>query len=231
MKEGLSGNIAKTFIQSKLTLLLMIASLIIGVFSVVLIPREEEPQIDVPIADVFVRYPGATPKEVETRVSQPLEKIVSNIAGVEYVYSTSMAGQAMLIVQFYVGEDVERSLVKLYNELMKNMDKMPPGVSMPLLKTRTIGDVPILELTLWSKKYNDYELKQLGQVLTNEIKKVSHVASVSIIGGRSRQVRVTLDKDKMTQSHVDFVSIAKQIRSTIPNCRRAAWSGLTRYSL
>jgi multidrug efflux pump subunit AcrB len=214
MKEGLSGNIAKAFLQSKLTILLMIAFLLIGGYSTLLIPREEEPQIDVPTADVFVRYLGASPKEVEARVSQPFEKIISNVKGVENVYSTSMKGQAMIIVQFYVGEDVERSLVKLYNELMKNMDKMPPGVSMPLVKTRTIDDVPVLGLTLWSGKYNDYDLKQIGQVLTNEIKKVPDVASVSIIGGRSRQVSVTLDKDKMAQSGVDFLSIAKQMQAS-----------------
>ena len=214
MKDGLSGNIAKAFLQSKLTILLMIAFLLIGGYSAMFIPREEEPQIDVPTADIFLRYPGASPKEVEARVVQPLEKIISNIKGVEYVYSTSMPGQAMVIVQFYVGEDVERSLVKLYNELMKNIDKMPTGVSMPLVKTRTIDDVPVLALTLWSEKYNDYDLKQLGQVLTHEIKKIPDVASVSIIGGRSRQVSVTLDRDKMTQSHVDFLSIAKQIQAS-----------------
>ena len=214
MKEGLSGNIAKAFIQSKLTILLMIAFLLIGGYSTMLIPREEEPQIDVPMADVFLRYPGASPGEVEARVSQPLEKIISNIKGVEYVYSTSMKGQSMLIVQFFVGEDIERSLVKLYNELMKNMDKMPQGVMMPLVKTRAIDDVPVLGLTLWSEKYNDYELKQLGQTLTNEIKKIPDVASINIIGGRSRQVTVTLDKDKMAQSQVDFLSINKQIQGS-----------------
>ncbi len=214
MKEGLSGNIAKAFLQSKLTILLMIAFLLIGGYSTMLIPREEEPQIDVPMADIFLRYPGASPKEVEARVSKPLEKIISNVKGVEYVYSTSMKGQAMVIVQFYVGEDVERSLVKLYSELMKNMDKMPAGVSMPLVKTRAIDDVPVLGLTLWSEKYSDYDLKQLGQVLTNEIKKIPDVAEVAIIGGRSRQVSVTLDKDKMAQSHVDFLSIAKQIQGS-----------------
>ncbi|HEV8283834.1 MAG TPA: efflux RND transporter permease subunit [Chitinophagaceae bacterium] len=214
MQQGLSGNIAKAFLQSKLTILLMIAFLLIGGYSAMFIPREEEPQIEVPTADIFLRYPGASPKEVEARVLQPLEKIISNVKGVEYVYSTSMTGQGMIIVQFYVGEDVERSLVKLYNELMKNMDKMPPGVSLPLVKTRTIDDVPVLGLTLWSDKYNDYDLKQLGQVLTNEIKKVPDVASISIIGGRGRQVSVTLDKDKMAQSHVDFLSIAKQIQGS-----------------
>ncbi|MDH4298547.1 MAG: efflux RND transporter permease subunit, partial [Cyclobacteriaceae bacterium] len=212
MKEGLSGNIAKAFIQSKLTILLMIAFLLIGGYSTMLIPREEEPQINVPMADIFLRYPGASPKEVEARVSQPLEKIISNIKGVEYVYSTSMKGEAMVIVQFYVGEDVERSLVKLYNELMKNMDKMPVGVSMPLVKTRAIDDVPVLGLTLWSEKYSDYELKQLGQTLSNEIKKIPDVASINILGGRSRQVNVLLDKDRMVQRHVDFLSIAKQIQ-------------------
>lgn len=213
MKEGLSGNIAKAFIQSKLTILLMVAFLLIGGYSTMLIPREEEPQIDVPMADIFLRYPGASPKEVEARVTQPLEKIISNVKGVEYVYSTSMKGQAMLIVQFYVGEDVERSLVKLYNELMKNMDKMPGGVSPPLVKTRAIDDVPVLGLTLWSEKYNDFELKQLGQVLTNEIKKIPDVAAVNIIGGRSRQVNVILDKDKMAESHVDFLSISNQLQA------------------
>jgi multidrug efflux pump subunit AcrB len=214
MKEGLSGNIAKAFIQSKLTILLMIGFLLIGGYSTLLIPREEEPQINVPMADIFLRYPGASPKEVEARVSQPLEKIIANIKGVEYVYSTSMKGQAMLIVQFYVGEDIERSLVKLYNELMKNMDKMPAGVMMPLVKTRAIDDVPVFGLTLWSEKYSDYELKQLGQTLTNEIKKIPDVASVTILGGRSRQVSVTLDKDKMALSHVDFLSISQQLQGS-----------------
>jgi multidrug efflux pump subunit AcrB len=212
MKEGLSGNIAKAFIQSKLTILLMIAFLLIGGYSTMLIPREEEPQIDVPMADIFLRYPGASPKEVEARVAQPLEKIISNVKGVEYVYSTSMKGQAMIIVQFYVGEDIERSLVKLYNELMKNKDRMPQGVMMPLVKTRAIDDVPVLGITLWSEKYNDYELKQLGQTLTNEIKKIPDVAAINIIGGRSREVSVVLDKDKMAQALVDFLLISKMIQ-------------------
>jgi multidrug efflux pump subunit AcrB len=214
MKEGLSGNIAKAFIQSKLTILLMIGFLLIGGYSTLLIPREEEPQINVPMADIFLRYPGASPKEVEARVAQPLEKIISNIKGVEYVYSTSMKGQAMLIVQFYVGEDIERSLVKLYNELMKNMDKMPAGVMMPLVKTRAIDDVPVLGLTLWSDQYSDYDLKQISQTLTNEIKKIPDVAAVNILGGRSRQVSVTLDKDRMALSHVDFLSISQQIQGS-----------------
>ncbi len=214
MKNGFSGNIAKAFLQSKLTILLMIAFLMIGAYSTFLIPREEEPQIKVPMADIFIGYPGAEPRDVETKVAAPLEKMISNVKGVEYVYSTSMKGQAMLIVQFYVGEDVERSLVKLYSELMKNMDKMPQGVTLPLIKTRAIDDVPVLGLTLWSEKYDDYRLKQIGQELTNEIKKIPDVSDVNILGGRSREVKVLLDKNKMAESKLDFLSVSKQIQGS-----------------
>lgn len=214
MEKGFSGNIAKAFLQSKLTILLMIAFLLIGGYSTMLIPREEEPQIQVPMADIFIGYPGADPKDVETKVAAPMEKIISNIKGVEYVYSTSMKGQVMLIVQFYVGEDVERSLVKLYSELMKNMDKMPQGITLPLIKTRAIDDVPVLGLTLWSEKYNDFELKQIGEEFTTEIKKVNDVADVNILGGRSREITITLDKAKMAALHVDFLAIQKQIQGS-----------------
>ncbi|NLU90698.1 efflux RND transporter permease subunit [Chitinophaga sp. Ak27] len=214
MKNGFSGNIAKAFIQSKLTILLMIAFLLIGGYSTFLIPREEEPQIQVPMADIFIGYPGATPKDVETKVAAPIEKMISNIKGVEYVYSTSMQGQAMVIVQFYVGEDVERSLVKLYSELMKNMDKMPQGVTLPLIKTRAIDDVPVLGLTIWSDKYDDYQLKLIGQELANEIKKTNDVSDVNILGGRNREVKVLLDKNKMAENHVDFLSLSKQIQGS-----------------
>jgi multidrug efflux pump subunit AcrB len=214
MNNGFSGNIAKGFLQSKLTILLMIGFLLIGGYSTFLIPREEEPQIKVPMADIFIGYPGAEPKDVETKVAAPLEKIISNVKGVEYVYSTSMQGQAMLIVQFHVGEDIERSLVKLYSELMKNMDKMPRGVTLPLIKTRAIDDVPVLGITLWSGKYDDYELKQIGQTLTNEIKKITDVSDINILGGRSREIKVLLDKGKMAETHTDFLSVARQIEGS-----------------
>lgn len=192
----------------------MIAFLLIGGYSTFLIPREEEPQIQVPMADIFISYPGASPKDVETKVAAPMEKMISNIKGVEYVYSTSMQGQAMVIVQFYVGEDVERSLVKLYSELMKNMDKMPQGATLPLIKTRSIDDVPVLGLTIWSDKYDDYQLKLIGQELANEIKKINDVSDVNILGGRDREVKVLLDKNKMAENHVDFLSLSKQIQGS-----------------
>lgn len=213
MKEGLAGKIAKAFIGSKLTVLLMIVFMVIGVYSSFLIPREEEPQIDVPMADIFVGYPGASPTEVESRVTKPLEKLISNIKGVEYVYSTSMEEQGMVIVQFYVGEDIERSFVKLQNEINKHMDEMPQGVTFPLIKTRAIDDVPMLGLTLWSENYDDYQLKQIAQELTDEIEKVNDVSATQKIGGRNRQLRVVLDKDKLAESGLDFLTVAQMIKA------------------
>ncbi len=213
MKDGLAGRIAKLFIGSKLTVLLMIVFMVIGVYSSFLIPREEEPQIDVAMADIFVGYPGASPTEVESRVVKPLEKLVSNIPGVEYVYSTSSKEGAMVIVQFYVGEDIERSFVKLYNEMNKHMDLMPPGVTMPLVKPRAIDDVPMLGITLWSENYDDFQLKQLADELTQEIEKVNEVSLTDKIGGRNRQLRVVLDKDKLAASGLDFLGVAEMIKA------------------
>ncbi|WP_024480669.1 efflux RND transporter permease subunit [Cellulophaga baltica] len=213
MKEGIAGKIAKVFMQSKLTVLLMIVFMVVGVYSSFLIPREEEPQIDVPMADIFVGYPGASPTEVESRVIKPLEQLISNIKGVEYVYSTSMKEQGMVIVQFYVGEDIERSFVKLYNEINKHMDQMPAGVTFPLVKTRAIDDVPMLGLTLWSENYDDYQLNQMGQELEAEIKKVNDVAVTHKIGGRNRQLRVVLDKEKLAASGLDFLSVSEMIKA------------------
>jgi multidrug efflux pump subunit AcrB len=213
MEHGISGKIASGFIRSKLSILLMLAFMLLGVFSIYFIPREEEPQIEVPMADIMIGFPGATPQEVESRVVVPVEKIVSNIKGVEHIYSTSMNGMAMLTVQFYVGEDVERSLVKLYNEIMKNMDRMPQGATMPLVKTRAIDDVPALAFTLWSEKMGGYQLRQVSEVVGNEIKKIPDVAQVNIIGGQSRQVKVMLDKDKMGESKIDLATVAQSLEA------------------
>jgi len=214
MDKGFAGKIASVFLQSKLTILLMIIFLVIGVYSSFLIPREEEPQIEVPIADIFVGYPGATPAEIESKVAKPLEKIVSNLPGVEYVYSTSMQGKAMLIVQFYVGEDLERSFVQLYNEIIKHLDQVPQGVTMPLVKTRAIDDVPVLGLTFWSENYDDFQLKQIVEEVNSEIQKVNGVAISNIIGGRSQEVTVTLDKDKLSENKLDILTVAKLIQAS-----------------
>ncbi|MCU4154403.1 efflux RND transporter permease subunit [Carboxylicivirga sp. A043] len=213
MKTGFAGTLARMFIKSKLTPLLMVAFMIIGVYSSYLTPREEEPQIDVPIADIFIGYPGASPKEIESKIVTPIEKVISNVKGVEYVYSQSLNEQAMLIVQFYVGEDIERSLVKLYNEIMKNMDQMPAGVTLPLVKTRSIDDVPVMGLTLWSENYDDFQLKRVAQELTSEIEKITDVSETKVIGGRNREIQVVLKRDKMAAFNVDPLLITQQMQA------------------
>lgn len=213
MQEGISGKIANFFINSKLTILLMVALMIIGVYSSTLIPREEEPQINVPMADIMVGYPGASPKELENRVVKPLEKLISNIKGVEHIHSMAMNGQAMIIVQFKVGQDIERSYVKLYDELMKHQHDFPEGVYTPIVKTRSIDDVPMMGVTLWSEKYNDYDLRQIGEEVASEIKKVQEVSITKVIGGRNRQLRILLDKDKMAESGVDPLGIMQMVKA------------------
>lgn len=213
MQEGISGKIANFFINSKLTILLMVGLMIIGSYSSFLIPREEEPQINVPMADVMVMYPGANPSEVENRVVKPLEKIIGNIKGVEHIHSMAFNGYSMMVVQFYVGENSEDSYVKLYDELMKHQDMFPKGVMQPMVKTRSIDDVPMLGLTLWSENYDDFQLRQLAEEVTNEIEKVKDVAITKEIGGRTRELKVVLDKDKMAENGVDALSIMQMVKA------------------
>jgi multidrug efflux pump subunit AcrB len=196
---GIAGKIAHAFIQSKLTPLIVIASLLLGLFAVIVTPREEEPQIVVPMIDVHVTYPGASAREVEERVTRPMEKLLWEIKGVEYIYSIVKPGFNLTIVRFYVGEGMEDSLVKLYNKLMSNYDRIPPGVSQPMVKAKSIDDVPILTLTLWSEspRISGYELRRVALELCTEIKKDQNVAEFTVIGGQRRQARVVLDPARL----------------------------------
>jgi multidrug efflux pump subunit AcrB len=211
--SGIAGTIARGFINSKLTPLLMAAFLGIGLYSAWLTPKEEDPQIEVPMADIAVRYPGATPQEVERRIAEPLERLASNIAGVEYVYSTSMPGQALISVRYFVGENPEQSMVKLYEEMLKHMDQMPPRASMPLIKSRAVDDVPVLALTLHSDALDDYELRRIGEEMAMDLKTTDGVADVQVHGGRPRQVRVTLHPNRLAAYQLDPPSIAQQIQA------------------
>ncbi|MBB6461763.1 efflux RND transporter permease subunit [Flammeovirga kamogawensis] len=213
MQKGIAGKIAEVFINSKLTPLLMFVFIGLGIYGSALTPREEEPQIDVPIADLFIGYPGATPEEVEARIAKPIEKMAANIKGVEYVYSTSMNEQAMVIVQFLVGQDIERSIVKLYAELDKHKAAMPKGVTQPIIKVRAIDDVPALSLTFHSNKYDDFMLRRIGEEAGTEIAKINDIAQVKVIGGRSREMRVELDREKMKSFKVDPLLISQQIQA------------------
>ena len=194
---GFAGHVARAFIDSRLTQLVILASLLLGLFAVLATPREEEPQIVVPFADVFVEMPGASVKEVEERVSIPMEKKLREIPGVEYVYSISQPGASVAIVRFYVGEDQERSMVKLHDKLSSNFDLIPPGAGQPLIKPRSIDDVPILALTLWSDRVDPFTLRRIAAELDDRVKAVPEVSETRLIGGLRRQLRVTLDRDRL----------------------------------
>jgi multidrug efflux pump subunit AcrB len=196
-KLGIAGRVAAAFIQSKLTPLFIVSALLIGAFAVMRLPREEEPQIIVPMIDVFVAMPGASAREVEQRVTRPMEKLLWEIPGVEYIYSSSKPGGSLAIVRFRVGEDEEKSIVKLNQKMFANFDRIPPGASTPLIKPRSIDDVPILALTLTSKRYGPYELRRVAAQVTDTIKQVESVSAVDIIGGQRRELRVTLDTARM----------------------------------
>ena len=209
---GIAGRIAQSFIDSKLTLLIVIASLLLGVFAVVMLPREEEPQIKVPMVDVLVSMPGFHAKEVEERATRPMEKLLWEIPGVEYIYSTSSEGQSTVIVRFKVGENMESSLVKLNQKMQQNFDKIPHGVSTPLIKARTIDDVPILALTIHSPHYDHLTLRRLAAQVDDAIKQVPLVAETTIIGGAQRQVRVLLDPVRLAARNLSPAGLVPMLQ-------------------
>lgn len=170
-RPGLSGRIAALFIDSKLTPLIMVGVLLLGLFAIVVTPREEEPQIVVPMADVWLPFPGASAKVVEEQLTKPFERKLSEIKGVEYVYSISRPGGALIIVRFYVGQPMEQSLVDLYDKLMSNQDLLPPGAEPFLVKPKDVNDVPIITLTLSSERYGEFELHRLAEQVLEESKK------------------------------------------------------------
>ena len=190
---GPAGKFAQAWIGSKLTPLVIVGSLLLGAFAVWKLPREEEPQIIVPMVDVFVQMPGASAREVEERVTKPMEKLLWEIPGVEYIYSTSSPGMSTAIVRFLVGQDEEKSIVRLNQKLNANLDLIPPGASPPLVKPRSIDDVPILALTFWSKRYGDFELRRIAAQVDDTIKQTPDVSAVALIGGQRREIRITLD--------------------------------------
>jgi multidrug efflux pump subunit AcrB len=209
---GIAGRIVQSFIDSKLTLLIVIASLLLGVFAVVMLPREEEPQIKVPMVDVLVSMPGFHAKEVEERATRPMEKLLWEIPGVEYIYSTSSEGQAVVIVRFKVGENMESSLVKLNQKLQQNFDRIPHGVSTPLIKARTIDDVPILALTFHSARYDHLALRRLVAQVDDAVKQVPLVAETTIIGGAQRQLRVLLDPVRLASRNLSPAGLVPMLQ-------------------
>ncbi len=204
---GPAGKFAHAWIGSKLTPLVIVGSLLLGAFAVWKLPREEEPQIIVPMVDVFVQMPGASAREVEERVTKPMEKLLWEIPGVEYIYSTSSPGMSTAIVRFLVGQDEEKSIVRLNQKLNANLDLIPPGASLPLVKPRSIDDVPILGLTLWSKRYGDYELRRIAAQVDDTIKQTPDVSAVALIGGQRREIRIVLDPARLDAYNLSSLQV------------------------
>ena len=217
---GLAGRLAGAFLHSKLTPLIIVTSLLLGLDAVIALPREEEPQIVVPMIDVFVDLPGASPTEVEQRITRPLERRLWEVPGVEYLYSTSSPGRAMLVVRFLVGQDEERALVRLNQKLAGSIGELPPGASTPRVQSRSIDDVPVMTLTLWGAHYDDVRLRQLAGQLRDSIKEVPNISEVTLIGGRPRQVSVDLDPITLDARGLDALGVWRSL--TRANVRQSA---------
>ena len=209
---GIAGRVAGAFINSKLTPLVIVASVLLGLGAVWLLPREEEPQIKVPMIDVLVAMPGASAQEVEERATRPMEKLLWEIPGVEYIYSTSRPGQSQVIVRFLVGQEVEKSLVKLNQKLQTNFDRIPHGVSTPLVKPHSIDDVPILALTFHSSRYDHLTLRRLVAQVDDVVKRTPLVAETTIIGGALRQVRVLLDPARLASRNLSPAGLVPMLQ-------------------
>src|SRR4026209_1701047 len=211
---GAAGRMAEAFIHSKLTPLFILASMALGALAVVALPREEEPPIIVPVVAVFVEVRGATPADVEQRVKRPLEQLLWEVPGVENIYSTSSPGASMVVVRFRVDEPLEAALVRLNQKLAANADRIPPGVIGPLVKPRSIDDVPILAVTVWSARCADDQLRSRASQLREAIAEVNDVSEVTVIGGRPRQVRVDIDPARLSAYDLDPLSVQQAIART-----------------
>jgi multidrug efflux pump subunit AcrB len=218
--DGLAGRLARTFVHSKLTPLFVAGAMALGAFAIVVLPREEEPQIIVPMVDVFVALPGASPTEVEQRITRPLEQLLWQVPGVEYVYSTSSPGQSMVIVRFLVGEDEARALVRLNEKLQANLDRIPPGASPPLVQPRSIDDVPIVSITLWGNGYEDDVLRTVASQLREAMSELPDVSAVTVLGGRPREIAVELDPARLAAAAIDPEELTARLEAA--NAMRSA---------
>ena len=210
---GIAGRLAQLFIESPLSPLLMGATLAIGILAVILTPRQEDPQISVPMIDIFVQYPGASAEQVANLAISPLERIMNEIPGVEHVYSRSQRDQGLVTVVFFVGEPLGPSIVKVHDRLQSNLDRIPPGVSMPLVKPKSVDDVPVLTVTLWSSKIDDSVLRTLGFDVLQRLSEVPDTGQGFVVGGRPEQIRVEVQAEQLSGFGVSLDQVATAIRS------------------
>jgi multidrug efflux pump subunit AcrB len=214
---SLVSRVVEVFLRGNLSILLILLTLIAGAVALLVTPREEEPQIVVPLADVMIQVPGASAEEVEQLVATRLERYLYQIDGVEYVYSMSRPGTAIVTVRFYVGEDREESLTKLYSKIAMNTDLAPPNVTGWVVKPIEIDDVPIVNVTLWSEKLNDQALRRLGEQVEVALQSIPKTGRTEVVGGRRRQISVWLDSQRMAAHDVTPLEIARVLRGANVN--------------
>ncbi len=213
MEDNLLTRIVAAFLRRTLSPMFIVVCVLLGLMAVLGTPREEEPQIVVPMADVFVSFPGATAEEVEKLVATPLEKLLWQIDGVEHVYSISRRDGALVTVRFFVGEDRERALVRLQSRIEANRDKAPPGVSGWVVKPIEIDDVPIVTLTLWSKEASGFELRRVAEEFASRLESVANLSRTELIGGYPREVRVQLDAEALAAHHLSPLEVAQVLQA------------------
>ena len=213
LELNIAGKLARTFLKNPLTPVLAIVFLLMGIIAVFFTPREENPQIDVPAANVIVVYPGASSKEVQNIIVDPLERILKAMTGVKHVYGMAMNSVGVVTVRFKIGEDKVRSISKLYDRVMQNLDKLPKGVMPPLVKPIDIDEVPIVTLALSSKKYSDAELYRIAQRLLSPLAEVKNVSIVGIKGGHKRQFNIIVDPQKLAAYHLSLGQVAMALKA------------------
>ena len=219
-EHNFTNRVVKIFLESNLSIILILLAAVVGLAALGLTPREEDPQIIVPLADVYVHFPGHSAAEVEQLVTTPLEKILYQIDGVEYVYSMSRQDQAIITVRYYVGEDRERSLVKLYKKMDENLDIVPLGVTGWVVKPVEIDDVPAVTLTLASESSDDTNLRRVAEEVTQRLAGVQDVSRAYVVGGRPRVIQVLLDPDRMAAHQASPLELQRAIQAA--NVRRTA---------
>ncbi|RKZ92843.1 MAG: AcrB/AcrD/AcrF family protein, partial [Gammaproteobacteria bacterium] len=210
----MAGNIANFFIDSPLTPLLFAAALFIGLIGLVYTPRQEDPQISVPMIDIFIQYSGASAEDVADLAIAPLEGMMKEIPGVKHIYSASQHDQGIVTVRFKVNEELGPSIVKVHDKLQSNMDKIPPGVSMPLVRPKGIDDVPVVTLTLWSEGVYDSELRVLAHKVLQRLKEVPDTGQGFVVGGREQQVRIEVLPERLIGFGISLDQVANAIRSS-----------------
>jgi len=209
---GFAGKLADSFIHSPLSPLLFIAFMLVGLYGLYATPRQEDPQISVPMIDIMMQMPGASSQEVSRLAVSPLERLVSEIKGVKHVYSVSDEGMGIITLEFEVGEEIERAIVLTHNKVQSNLDQMPPGTEMPLIKPKEVDDVPVVTLTLWSEDMDDAALRTLSVSLMHELKQLPETGNAFVSGGRSEQVRIDVLPERLKGYGISMGHIAQTIQ-------------------